>query len=496
MQDTAGTLQVELKPCLAELLRTCIHPPTLLLRVEHVFGKAPAGSHGNAAVGLVANLPHDGGHPHEHLEDRDRESHRPWSLRLALSDSILQIQAVLAKRLHSKELLGLQRGDLVEIGDFQLRRATRRSGHGEVVYLGIQQCAWVGRDHISAPQLEFEGGFVRDEDEDGDDEMARKRQKTDRKGRSLSKRSPSDLSTLGKRGFSAENDDQCVSKRLLSGDRTASSHSNYNQTVHSDDSEDDYFETIVVSQKQADERREMLRQINQPDPAQDPNGAEVEAVSAADTDGLSTAASPLSEASRNNNLNTHPTDRLNDLDPIGSQSRPDQNDNEPSAIKHSRPPSSLIPAGAPLHTLASLLDPTSSLPPRNYACTIFGMITWVSTSLIHRLNTPYPPKRHVKVHDPSILHRQAGITLAVFIDAQNFAPKVGTVALLRGVVMQRYQDDVILNKYGSFGNKSNEDHDDVDNQDWFVNDEKTLLDAGFDVEGMKQSWLTRIKKKG
>jgi len=44
---------------------------------------------------------------------------------------------------------------------------------------------------------------------------------------------------------------------------------------------------------------------------------------------------------------------------------------------------------------------------------------------------------------------QEAVTVAIYIDAADFKPKAGTLALFRGVVMQRLSNrDIILNAYG------------------------------------------------
>ena len=52
---------------------------------------------------------------------------------------------------------------------------------------------------------------------------------------------------------------------------------------------------------------------------------------------------------------------------------------------------------------------------------------------------------------------------------RNFKPAVGTVALFRGVVMQRWQGEIILNAYARKGKSEQRDG----GQDWFVNDTKS-----------------------
>jgi hypothetical protein len=142
----------------------------------------------------------------------------------------------------------------------------------------------------------------------------------------------------------------------------------------------------------------------------------------------------------------------------------------------------------PLHSLFSLFSP--DLPAKSYMLSTFAVVSWVSPSLIHRANAPFPPKRHLKIHDPTISARKAGITLAVFVDAKSFRPEVGTVALFKGVTMQRWEGEVILNKYA--GSKGGSEK--IEEKDWFVSDPDTLKSIGYDVQGMRAWWEERKRK--
>lgn len=146
--------------------------------------------------------------------------------------------------------------------------------------------------------------------------------------------------------------------------------------------------------------------------------------------------------------------------------------------------SNLLPS-PPFHTLRSLRHPAanSTLPSKNYMLTTLAIVSWASPSLIQKANSPFPPKRHIKIVDPSLTASrpssragndsqtasgladrsvtvgsqpfqpqnvfQEAITVANYIDASDFQPAVGTIALFRGLVMQRLANgDVILNAYG------------------------------------------------
>ncbi|KIX91932.1 uncharacterized protein Z520_12368 [Fonsecaea multimorphosa CBS 102226] len=528
-----GTALPKLKRCLAELLRTCVHPSALLLRVEHVFGKAQAGSHRNRAVErddeqdddqdqILINTGVD--HGNESVPGSDDT----WCVRLAVSDGHLQIQAVISPALlfETKELWELQRGDLIEVHKFQVRSAPRVSGKGRVIYLGIRDCEWVGRDRDKAEEsegkdgLELEGGFLREEQDD------------------MFRRKPN---ALGEDLTAAS--DKSGTKRRDAGDRAIRVHPSKNtqskpnssklaqkasRNPSEDDSDDDQgFDTIFVSQSRLEQRRQALRQIQQPPSSTEEatvsrlqrGGEQNQGVTQSDFAGTSVVSTsnrshrdiedhdgnqPISEVTATHSYNSlaHPHHQPTDL--AGSNTPPAPHE-DPSTH-----PSNTTSV-SPIDSLASLL----ALPiQKSYSCSVLALISWVSPSLIHRPNTPFPPKRHIKIHDPSISHRTSGVTVFVFVDAQTFLPSVGTVALFSGLVMNRVrrgsadgEGDVILNKYPTkMGSQKveNEDGESAGAYDgesggegqgqgeWFICDEARLVGMGFDVHRIKMWWEQRL----
>ncbi|KIX02580.1 uncharacterized protein Z518_08521 [Rhinocladiella mackenziei CBS 650.93] len=474
MLDPADILPTRLKPCLAEVLRTCVHPPTLLLRVEHILVRVLSGN--------CRNTPPSPDHPLNHGQDLRLENGSEIDLKtpslrclcLIVSDGHLQIQAVLAKELHTKELLESQRGDLIEVKKFQIRSAPRINGQGRVVYLGIQSCEWAGRGKVTDPELDFEGGFIREEAHISPQNPQWKEQK----------RSNFHAPAFGhgKRGLSADHGGHSFTKRGLGEKRLRQ------QRIKREDSddEDDFFEVMPVSQFQIDRRRENLHQIAKKAATNIPSRPKPTAHGRIESDrGPITTPASLKVISQME-MRTGDGKKIPSLLP---EPRPEQQ--SLSATPLEAQPSSVLKC-APLHALSSLLSPPTPLPSRNYACTVFAIITWVSTSIIHKANTPFPPKRHIKIHDQSIRRRQAGVTVAVFIDAKNFFPRVGTVALFRDVVMHRWEDDIILNKYAS--PKPGHEDDQVA-EEWFISDEKRLEEMGFDVAGMRAWWAEKRREK-
>ncbi|KIW85669.1 hypothetical protein Z517_01061 [Fonsecaea pedrosoi CBS 271.37] len=509
-----GTALPKLERCLAELLRTCVHPPSLILRVEHVFGQAHAGSRRNAVDDRDDERDETPVTGDDHGNDSAAREPDTWSFRFAASDSHLQIQAVLAPTLlRVKELRDLRRGDVIEVRRFQVRSAPRLSGKGRVIYLGIRDCAWVGRDRETVgtsegdDRLELEGGFLREED----DEMfhkkphPRKEDLTAGSERSASKRDIRDRDDRAPSSRSAQ--------RKLKPSKTTQKVS---RNMSEDDSDDEHgFDTIFVSQSRLEQRREALRQIQQPPSMEEatvsrprPHGDGNQEESQDNEDDHERQAVREADAFSTHNLLSGPHHQ-----PTTFSAPPVPPDDDP----RTRPTN--LASISPIDSLASLL----ALPhQKSYSCTVLALISWVSPSLIHRPNTPFPPKRHIKIHDPSITHRTSGVTVSVFVDAQKFLPAVGTVALFRGLVMHQLrrssadgEADVILNKYPPKTGSQRAEHegslesaaggirdqhlegDGDEQEEWFISDEARLVAMGFDVQRIKAWWEQRlVARKG
>ncbi|ETI22264.1 hypothetical protein G647_06337 [Cladophialophora carrionii CBS 160.54] len=525
MSTPAGTA---LTPCLADLLRTCVHPPSLVLRVEHVFGKAHAGSRGNAVDGLQEeeqNLQGLGRLEGAHVGDSGvwtnesettssktylrSEGHKPPPTRpplvhLALSDDHLQLQAVLPRNLHAcEELLKLQVGDILTVKRFEVRSAPRLNGRGRVVYLRVRDCVLARLDHGITNVDERdglgieEGGFLCHADVD--DKMSTKNPSREER-QSL---------TAQYRSWSKKRD----GKPTPQGASQSAFTKNKPRMVQDADSDDDGFDTLAVAQSQIDRRREALRQI-QSGPATEKKPTSrltmLDDHSQAATQKRSIASfSPLrrtakaEEADCQEHFQGDAAELSEDVvaDSVlpGSPRKLSARQGQTQSLPFSKEAPQL-PQGMKrsVTTLSSLLAvPTQ----KSYPCPpLFVLISWVSPSIIHRPNTPFPPKRHLKIHDPSICNRISGLTVAVFVDALAFLPEVGTPALFRGLVMNRVRngEDVILNRYplkvdsqkakgralGDADSKGAE-------EDWFISDEWKLIEMGYDVEHMKQWWHER-----
>ncbi|KAK4938872.1 hypothetical protein LTR10_020778 [Elasticomyces elasticus] len=442
MHDRAVTATPELKPCFAELLRTCVQPPNPVVRVEHVFGKAPR-SHRNPD----ADEPNGND---DHASDGKQSD----------------------KHLHTKELLGLQRGDLIRLKKFNVKKAIRLNGHGKVIYLGVESCDWVERELSEESQFESEGGFLREEVDPIDIDMPPKQTARRSSGGGPGLDHSSNMNPLKKRTIESSNSEQNYRKKRqtdtqLSKTTMSTPRKRPRDDTDQSDEDEDPFETITVSPSRMEKRREALHHISQNTLSFQHDSSELETNSPLEINDDAHSSVPA--------LTSVVADEVS-----AASVRQDLN------MKVESPPT--VSINAPIHTLSSLLGLSSALPRRSYTCTALGVVSWVSPSIIHKANTPFPPKRHIKIHDPTISNRQAGITVAVYIDARNFLPEVGTIALLRGVVMQRFGDDIILNKYATLAGQA--DHS---SKDWFVTDKDTLMQMGFNVFGMRSWWQDRLR---
>src|ERR1700733_42240 len=145
-----------LRPCIRELLRTCVHPDSLLLRLEKVE---------------IRTLDQDEAEKvdeEQHSTDDSGERNRKETYLLWLGDGELMIQAVLEQSLHYIFETGEgSLGALLDIKRFRVRRGKRINGLEEVVYLAIADYETVlSTNPVTQTQVnDFtnEGGFIREE---------------------------------------------------------------------------------------------------------------------------------------------------------------------------------------------------------------------------------------------------------------------------------------------------------------------------------------------
>lgn len=443
------------QPCIAELLRTCVDPPILVLRVEKILEDTIEKSR-----------------PPEHKADVNFDTDDSKSAyKLYLGDGEIMIQALLAPHLHPLiDLRETTDGSLIELRNYTICKAPRRSSKGDVIYLGVQDfvCITLSRPttrDVHEDVLESGGGFMIDEDM-----VATQKQ-------------PSTYVQVPSSPV------QEMASQLLSSQESCA------------------YETIKVDPETVKKRRQALHEMSsnawarrmQEDedvtPIKRPRyeindfassqGSDGE-ISGAEQSKLKRRLAPhelsdnkaLSRGHRNDDSTPtkHSIHSTNSGEDASSKIMRDTGLCSAAATDDTPSPSQ--------HTLLSLLHPPTPLPPRNYPVTVLAAISWISPSIIHQPGSPFPPKRTLKVHDPSISDRQVGISISVFIDAESFRPRHGTIALFRGVVMQMWKDEVILNAYSNLRERG-----------WYVDDERELKGLGYDVKGMKVWWKERKRSR-
>jgi hypothetical protein len=443
------------QPCIAELLRTCVYPSTLLLRVEKILEEdgeeaQPEGSQ---------------------AQDTKTNGTRNTTYKLYLGDGELMVQALLAPQLHP--LIRLQEtteGSLIELREYTFRKARRRSGKGEVIYVAVDDyvCMTLSRPTTSEARKEITangGGFVVEEERPATRD-----------------RSPAHIQVPSSPPIGEMPQDISSSQESCE------------------------YETIIVDQETVNKRRQALHELSSNSQAKRRREAEEDITppkrfkpdtevlasfhNTTPVDVISGDQETLTRqrlASPNPNIDSVMRGKRNDESaPTKSstyQAGKDANAQSTSRVPHNANSTinqAPLPPSAPHHTLHSLLHPPIPLPPRNYPVTILAVISWISPTTLHQPGSPFPPKRTLKLHDPSITDRQVGVSISVFIDAASFTPRHGTVALFRGVVMQMWRDEVILNAYPSLrGTK------------WYVEDGRELEGMGYDVRGMRAWWEER-----
>ena len=146
-----------------------------------------------------------------------------------------------------------------------------------------------------------------------------------------------------------------------------------------------------------------------------------------------------------------------------------------------------IPGTPKLYTLTSLLHPTASEPiaKRNHLVSIFAVIVSISRTTRSLPQTSLGLKRDMRIMDSTLPYRSLGILLSVFVDAENFFPEPGTVALFTGLKTHEYEG-VSLNAYEK----------ECGGREWCVTDEGRLERMGFDVAGLKGWWERRCEVVG
>ena len=451
----------QVRPCLAELLRTCVQPASLVMRVERILTECSKHD-GDNKTGQLA----------DECEPLEQRAYRLW-----LSDGQLMVQGVLSTSVHRIfEAEEVSLGSILDIRKFVVRRAKRRCGQGEIVYLGIQHFETVlSANPATLPAVvnqDNEGGFIRDETCAED---ARSAQRVPRSTPPIS-----------------EALTQEEVENMLSAPSSQESNG---------------FESTELDREAIKRKRDALRELSRnTQPSRitllhQPGSPRKRRKVVSGTI-RSTTTSPAKSVCSVQPATARELDRSHfagydqQTPTIIPAHAPQPRPTSAGSPSSKRPPSGPTPADTssahrphtpaepPFHTLASLLNPAqdASLPSRNYACSVLGLISWVSPNIISNPNKSFPAKRHIKIRDLSITGRSDGVTIAVFIDATTFLPEIGAIALFKGVVMNTVKDDIILNVYASLRGR-----------EWYVAGEGRLEEMGYgdDVKQLRDWWAER-----
>ncbi|MCJ1324782.1 hypothetical protein MMC10_001444 [Thelotrema lepadinum] len=131
-----------------------------------------------------------------------------------------------------------------------------------------------------------------------------------------------------------------------------------------------------------------------------------------------------------------------------------------------------------LVSLIKITGPPQSLT-RNRIVDVLAVVAEVSPSIIarnHLTHLDLPPSRNLRIMDPSTSKK---VQLTVFVDAEDFMPKVGTVALFRSVTTHEW-DGGSLKAYPR----------DCKGKEWFLPWPWNV--EGCDVKAMKHWWEARM----
>ena len=428
-----------LRPCIADLLRTCYQPLHFHLRIERLIEEVvtrPCESSSQAQDILDKSMP---------ARDGNKIAYR-----LIGSDGVLAIQAIVATNLHEFfESSDVIEGSVIDLRKFEVHRGKRIEGAGDVIYLEVSDMKVVSKH---------------------------------------SKASTASAHAQASTGLSAER------RKLDTSAQKYSRSIDLNALLQSPiESEDNFFEEANISSQYVTSRRKALKEISGNLSSQE----SVTSITAKKADEEIVFDNARLRKEFEDSHRMFPAFSLSqpvDLPPVvqarirnsmaSAVSPPVPAPaiaTAPAPVAATAPEQAVLKPLPPLHTLHSLLHPPSPLP-KSYTCSILAVISWISPTVIHK--PPYPSKRHIKIHDSSIADRLSGITVAVFVDAGNFKPRFGSVVLFQGLIMQRWGEEIILNAYSNIQNTLGE-------SDWFVNDREKLIGMGHDVEQTEKWWYER-----
>ncbi|PGG97298.1 hypothetical protein GX51_07393 [Blastomyces parvus] len=491
---TNTTPDPELRPCIAELLRTGYHPPDLTLRVERVIEVlfTPDTRTGGTGTGTIAG---------NVATSSEFATPTRRSYRVFLSDGELVIQALLGKALHRLLLAGeVRAGAVVRLERYEIRRGERiggGSGRGQVVFLavgGFRCLRKIGVGERGArrggegndvevrvvARKRKRGGDIGDEDDGGGFGRGEKARRIGDMDGAADIRPNKKAGLLDEDGIS----------ELLAGNL--------------DDVFDSGSQSFGDNATPGTIQDTIKDDLGSPTPTQEQeNFIQPQSLAAPNTD----PSDPQRSEAVKLQSPPHITAQISHAP--NERAKPTPIPTPTATVTHPyfKLPGILRPISLPLNllTLSQLLHPAKPLPKRNYLCDVLAVISWISPYIIKR---PYmPPKRDLRIMDPTIAsaHRsshdaqehpqqqqqqQMGVSVSVFVDAASFNPPVGTVGLFRSLKTHEWEG-VSLNAYEK----------DCKGREWFVCERGKLMGVlaevgkGGDVEGLQKWWEGWCKGK-
>lgn len=542
--------QLQPQPQLAELLRTCVQPSSLLLRIVHV-----------ELLDIESRL--DESNTSASIDSTSApEVTRRYALKYVLSDGELMMQALLHRKL-LRDTADIVVGDLLDIRRFAVKKSRRLQGHDHVVYLAVEDCHFLQQVRsIAQVSVEEKAGQNNTEtrkrkrtlshSENGpvregsvphmgvnkvandileplpsaqplvrkvSDDLLAKASNTDMAGTTRAATLPQSAHSMVETGEPESRSNSTAiappQESRITQDASATKaksnqrdRSNFLKTTfgarqimsYDDEDDDDFFEALPTNQNTVQRRRRALQKLDgntsfgsqaSPDTEQlESGGIEMLTPFKPPTPTKLPAPPPLPrilpprlpdprKSVRDGTfaLSQTPSFYLPPPPLVAKKPQPParQVQTQPAPQPQAQP--ALLPP-PPFHNLASLRNPPPSqkVPSKSYTLTTLAVISWTGATTIHRPGSLFPPKRHLKIVDPSLsasrppsrqtqLQQSAvdhntssfkgqnsfqdAVTVAVYIDAANFKPAAGMVVLFRGLVMQRLVNgDIILNAYG------------------------------------------------
>ncbi|ODH50478.1 hypothetical protein GX48_03439 [Paracoccidioides brasiliensis] len=452
----------EIRPCIAELLRTGYQPSELILRVERVIEVLITPGTATASPSSTSEQP------------------KRRSFRIFLSDGELVIQALLGKALHPLALTGeIMAGSVVSLDRFEVRKGERiGEDGGHVVFLAVYGFRCLGGTRTGHRRAWASATARGNEVEKRAAERKRKR-KDD--------------------GGNDEDDVVDESKRTEKHFRLShvDEGMKISEDVHAFKAQESEYSSENLDRvfDAGNEVVQVLKDFEtlyhqtcpgvcpgQPAPMQEPEKSIPQELPVLN-DGL-----PESPEARK------PTTPIPSL-PTGETAHTIIQNSKIPTPRPFKLPGILKPINRPLNllTLSQLLHPPKPLPKRNYLCDILAVISWISPTIVKRPHMP--PKRDLRIMDPSLEDHQqrTGVSVSVFANAATFNPPVGTVGLFRSLKTHEWEG-VSLNAYEK----------DCLGREWFVSDRGKLREimegdrcgGRFDVEGLEGWWRGRCKDGG